>query len=159
MPKKKVIIEVSINVTLVGPDLTKGYARVYRNYPVTIEYTNPKNIGGEAWEWAQSHWDEFTPDELKFKLGGAMVKGNRQWVCVIGVSNAKGKPLPFVETKWTSKKTKKKGSWDTGAKKKKKASPKPKTRKEKALDTAGVTDDDLDVGSTVVRKIKDALKE
>jgi len=109
MPKCKVIIETSTDILLEGPALTRGAARVYIDYPVTAEFKDPKNSGGEIWEWAQAHWDEFTPDEHEFEIGGATVKGKRRWCCVIGVLDAKTKkPLPIVEQKWEKRKPAKK---------------------------------------------------
>jgi len=161
MSKKKVIIETQTMFMLEGPEGTKGSAQIYLDWPITGEYNNPKDVGGEIWDWAQSHWDEFIPETHKFELGGAMVEGKLRWCCVLGVTDAKGKPVSFAETKWIPrKKTQKAQSWDSGAKKKKKKAPpkpKPKTRKEKALETSGVTDKDINVGGKITNKIKQAL--
>lgn len=150
MPKRKVIIETATDVILTGPNLARGSIRVYIDYPVTAEFKDPKNAGGEIWDWAQSNWDEFTPDEHTFEIGGATVTGERRWCCVIGVMDAKTKkPLPIAETKWKKKKPAKKAKGQTysknksgvikGDKRKKaqtvaKKQPKPKTKKEQAVD-------------------------
>mgnify|MGYP001813760245 CR=1 FL=1 len=99
MPKKKVLIECILNVKLTGEDLARGEARIYRDLPTIAEYKNAKNSGGEIWDWAQSNWDTFLPEEVSFEIGGAIVTGKPYWVCVTGVLDAKTKKrLPVLDT-------------------------------------------------------------
>jgi hypothetical protein len=166
MPKKQVLIECIVNVRLVGPDLAKGEARIYRDLPTTAEYKNPKNSGGEIWDWATSNWDEFIPDEVSFEIGGAEVVGKPYWICVTGVMDAKTKKrLPVLDTKptWQGKKKKK-----TSTKKARPSAPsgqkaapsKAKTQDKPAQSSkySGLVDQ-ADVDSVISDKIQKAMAE
>jgi hypothetical protein len=165
MAKKKFIVEAICSVYLKGPGQSHGEFKIYRDFTVTGEYTNKANMGAELWEWAQSNWPEFTDKDITFEVEGVELTCPLRWVCVNGVKDMKGQPMAFWDTVFSRKKKRSKSKKatpslqmkTTKAPPKKKAPPKPKTRKEKALDTSGVTDEDLDVSAKVTKKIKEAL--
>lgn len=163
MGKRKVIVETISEFKVFGPDNTNGYVKVYRDYPTEIEYKDPKNIGGEAWDWAQANWPDFADEEQEFEVGGGRVRGTLRWICVIGVLNSKGKrTLPIAEVKWQPKK-----KYQTSSKKKSgvnskdnltvsfKSSSSPPKQKKKAKKRINT----LDVTSVIGEKIKEALAD
>ena len=61
-----------------------------------------KNAGGEAWDWAQSHWPEFIPEDGEpMKVGKITIPMKLRWACIQGIfSDAKkNKMLPISEVK------------------------------------------------------------
>jgi hypothetical protein len=71
----------------------------------TAELKSTKNKGGLAWDWAQSHWDEFIPEEgppLSIDCGDGVTRTfptELRWACVQGVyaDEQKERHLPITE--------------------------------------------------------------
>ena len=165
MPKRKVLVETISEFKVFGPDNTNGYVKVYRDYPVTAEFKNPKNSGGEIWDWAQANWPDFAPEEQEFEVGGSTITGTLRWACVRGVMDAKTKKsLPIAEV--YVKKTKKRAAKKTTKKAQKATSSSPPGKglrgKAKTPDKPGEFDELLvgaDVDAVIGAKIQKAMGE
>lgn len=142
MPKRKIQVEAIIEgvIKQETPEdhkegtVVNGYFKHYKvRKTVEFEFKNPKNIGGEAWDWAQASWPYIYPEVHEFPVRGidgstVMVAIDVRWVCVTGVYNTKGKELPIADDHGRKdwKKGKKKGT------KRAATSPKKSTKKTQA---------------------------
>lgn len=124
MPKRKVYVEAIVEGIIDQNDPKHHDDNVVLNarvkhykviFPIDFEYKNKADVGGEAWDWAQSNWPEFIPEDYPFPLvdqngNTVMVMGKLRWACITCVYNKKGDPLPVAHDhgKESTKKTKKK---------------------------------------------------
>jgi len=109
MSKQKVIVETITNYTFrhQKPDGTvfEGTLKVNGEYyKVEVNVKNIKNVGGEAWDWAQTHWDEFIPAEgppLIIEEGEdkLTIPTSMRWACVSGVYDPEMNHLPIEEVR------------------------------------------------------------
>jgi hypothetical protein len=107
MAKRKVVIEGNVEYLIHQQGIYQGKLQVMQKFPVSVEIKNAKNSGGEAWDWAQSNWPEFIPEEGPNVL--VLVEGNTcepdeletelRWFCVTGVTDVMGKDLPIEKEK------------------------------------------------------------
>lgn len=70
-----------------------------------IDIKNKNNAGGQAWDWATSHWDEVIPEDgPNVLVGDQPVSTKLRWACITGVySDKKGKNhLPISEVGYKS---------------------------------------------------------
>lgn len=107
--KRKVIVECTVDYAVerdAKNDLGGGWFTVYKMVPVTVDLKikSMKNIGGEIWDWAQSHWDEFLEEDgPEVTVGGITRTSILKWCCVGGILDAKGEDYLNIETKtWAS---------------------------------------------------------
>jgi hypothetical protein len=144
MPKRKIQVEAIIEGTITQETpkdhkegtVIGGYFKHYKvRQTVEFEFKNPKNIGGEAWDWAQANWPDIYPEDHEFPLRGTdgkimtKLQGKVRWACVTGVYNMQGRELPIADDhgkkEWKGK-GKKKGT------KRAATSPKKSTKKTQA---------------------------
>jgi hypothetical protein len=112
MAKKKVMIEALVDYIyryfdkstkqqITGRLKINGLKTV-----VEVDVKSKKNAGGEAWDWAQSHWDEFLDEKgpsVTVDLGDGesiTIPTTLRWACVTGVYGAKGGDLPMESVSW-----------------------------------------------------------
>lgn len=73
---------------------------------VEVDVKSKKNVGGEAWDWAQSHWDEFLDEQgppITVDRGDGVtitIPTTLRWACVTGVYGVKGGDLPMESVSW-----------------------------------------------------------
>lgn len=76
-----------------------------------FEVENPKNSGGEIWEWAQKNWPDLI-DNSEMDLYVVVedetlpIPLNIRWICITGVLNKNGDSLPIIKEYPNKKKTK-----------------------------------------------------
>jgi hypothetical protein len=143
MAKQKVIVECTVKYLIGGKDEVwdRGYFNRSEKHELVVDIKSKKNSGGEAWDWAQAHWDEFLVDDgPDVIVDGTTFKTHLRWCCVTGVTDLKGKYLPIEQKKWSEskapqsrhkEKTEKKSSYPGGknSSDKRKDNPtKPKTQ-------------------------------
>jgi hypothetical protein len=105
--KRKVVLDCTLEYVIpkdVNTNFSGGWIKVDRMVPVAAEYKTKDNVGGEVWDWAQSHWDEFLdaagPEVV---IDDVTYPTELRWCCVTGVLDAKGKNhLPIKEKTWAS---------------------------------------------------------
>lgn len=179
MAKRKVLIECLVDYHI-EPDRVNGFAggwiKQYLTVPVTVDIKikNQKNVGGEIWDWAQSHWDEFL-DAVGPKVTiepGVIHSTVLRWCGVGGVLDAKTKKyLPIEEKTWSNHAHPRAKNKKTSVK----AKPKPKKTKVKSSVPRGqnssktpnkpggppslVPTDDFDVEAYRKEKIKKAMDD
>lgn len=110
MSKRKIIIQGNTEYLIEQQGVYSGRIQVVEEFQVEFEAKTKGNIGGEAWDWAQSHWDSFIPEEgpnVVFWPQGSVlpfeVDTVLRWFCVTGVTDLKGKQLPIEAPKYTKK--------------------------------------------------------
>jgi hypothetical protein len=166
----KAVVETISEFVVTGPDSTTGWVKVYRDYPVDAPVPNNlQNSGGEIWDWAQSHWPEFTEEEQDIEVGGGIIRGLLRWICVRGVKDEKGSFLPIKEAesyrryKSSSSSSERKKSGEAKAKGKDKsgsrAAGSSKKKASGGRDEFGGIFDGVDVGAEVGKRIQRVLEE
>lgn len=117
MGKRKIIVE-SITKYIFSHQqkdgtIFSGSFDINGNYnTATVEIRSKTNSGGEAWDWAQSHWDEFIPEvgpPVTLDLGDGetlTIPSTLRWACVQGVYDTKMKHLPIEEVRYQTGKNK-----------------------------------------------------
>lgn len=83
-----------------GADITISINLNGKVCEASTEIKTKDNAGQEAWDWAQSHWDEFADrngpithtviDGVVFEIPTEL-----RWICVTGVMDMKGNLLPI----------------------------------------------------------------
>jgi hypothetical protein len=113
MAKRKVLVEALVDYIYryykTGEEHITGRLKVNGlKTLVEIDLKSKKNAGGEAWDWAQSHWDEFLDEEgpeVQITLSDGKivtVPTTLRWACVTGVYGAKGGELPIESVSWNT---------------------------------------------------------
>jgi hypothetical protein len=88
--------------------------------PIEVDVKSNQNAGGEAWDWAQSHWDEFLDKngpEITVTLSDGstvVVPTTLRWACVTGVYGPKGGDVPIESVSYNTGKNR---GYAAGAKK------------------------------------------
>lgn len=107
MSKRKVCVEVIVDYIYRYYD--KPERKIYTGglkingvrTIIEVDVKSKKNVAGEAWDWAQSHWDEFLDEQgpsltITLKDGTDIsVATTLRWACVTGVEGPKGEDLPL----------------------------------------------------------------
>lgn len=103
MAKTKALVETICNyfveVTEDGITYGVGLKAAPQRFPVEFNVKDKANAGGEIWDWATRHWDEFIPEDgrpVTMKNGAELIPKLR-WACIIGVYNMKGELLPVKQ--------------------------------------------------------------
>lgn len=139
MAKTKALVEAicSYFVDIVEDGITYsiGVKTSAEKFPVEFNVKDKANAGGEIWDWATRHWDEFIPEggrPVTLK-GGEEVVPVLRWACIIGVYNTKGELLPVKPEprKYPPKSTKSKAPATNKPKAAGKSTYKPGAKKEK----------------------------
>jgi len=113
--------------------------------PAETEIKSVKNAGGEAWDWATGHWDEFIPEDgpcVSVDCGDGVtvtLPTKLRWACIQGVfkDSEKKEFMPIEEINYKSGKNANYGIQDkkkrggSVPKFKTQAPPKEKTEKKK----------------------------